>query len=333
MRQAPSSTHDVLRTRAVDELQEGLRKAGAQLLDVATSDAIDGEFVLCRAHWRNVDFAFCQYAAATRVRYPAKPFVIQQFCLGGSVETVYSDAKISVTPDTSCIIAPMESADVITEAGARQLILQIDAEALARKRSALIGTSPDAPLLLQRSTRLDAPGMQPFHRFVQYVITELQAETTLPEVVTAELEQAIMVYFLLANHRDFHELLERQSPKAAPWQVRMAEQYIEANWDQPITLEILAAASGTSTRSLLHQFRHSRGYSPMAFAKRVRLDRARELLQRPEPATSVTSVAASCGFHNLGHFAKDYFKAFGERPSETLARRIAGKAEGLNDPG
>jgi transcriptional regulator GlxA family with amidase domain len=95
---------------------------------------------------------------------------------------------------------------------------------------------------------------------------------------------------------------------------------LDANWDKPITLELLSGITGASTRSLHEKFKQARGYSPMAFAKQVRLRRARELLSRPEPATSVTTVSSACGFGNLGHFAKDYFKIFGERPSETLAR-------------
>jgi transcriptional regulator GlxA family with amidase domain len=35
---------------------------------------------------------------------------------------------------------------------------------------------------------------------------------------------------------------------------------------------------------------------------------------------SVTQIAVECGFGNLGHFAGDYLKRFGERPSETLKR-------------
>jgi len=31
-------------------------------------------------------------------------------------------------------------------------------------------------------------------------------------------------------------------------------------------------------------------------------------------------VAFNCGFGNLGHFAREYREAFGELPSETLAR-------------
>jgi transcriptional regulator GlxA family with amidase domain len=44
------------------------------------------------------------------------------------------------------------------------------------------------------------------------------------------------------------------------------------------------------------------------------------MLMMPDKTTSVTSVAFDCGFTNLGHFAKDYGKYFGELPSETLNR-------------
>jgi transcriptional regulator GlxA family with amidase domain len=41
-------------------------------------------------------------------------------------------------------------------------------------------------------------------------------------------------------------------------------------------------------------------------------------LQRPDLSTSVVGVSFQCGFHNPGHFAKDYRSAFGELPSKTL---------------
>jgi AraC-like DNA-binding protein len=47
---------------------------------------------------------------------------------------------------------------------------------------------------------------------------------------------------------------------------------------------------------------------------------AREMLGRTDRGPSVRETAAACGFTNLGHFASDYFKRFGERPSETLKR-------------
>jgi transcriptional regulator GlxA family with amidase domain len=102
--------------------------------------------------------------------------------------------------------------------------------------------------------------------------------------------------------------------------VRRVEDYIEAHWDQAITIEKLADVTEISARSIFKAFQRSRGYSPMAFAKKVRLTHANEMLKMPDAKTSVTGVAFACGFANLGHFAKDYQEMFRELPSETLGR-------------
>jgi transcriptional regulator GlxA family with amidase domain len=107
---------------------------------------------------------------------------------------------------------------------------------------------------------------------------------------------------------------------AVPWQVRRAEEYIEAHWDQSITINSLAEVAGTSTRTLFHAFKLSRGRSPMAAVKYVRLVRARQMLENPNLLRSVSGVAFACGFGNLGHFARDYALRFGESPSKTLGR-------------
>jgi transcriptional regulator GlxA family with amidase domain len=90
-----------------------------------------------------------------------------------------------------------------------------------------------------------------------------------------------------------------------------------------VTVEALAIVANASVRSLFYSFRKSRGVSPMTFVRQVRLRHAKEMLISAGPETSVTSVAAICGFSNLGHFAKHYYLAFGEHPSATLrsARR------------
>src|SRR5262245_9249117 len=104
-----------------------------------------------------------------------------------------------------------------------------------------------------------------------------------------------------------------------PWQVRLSEDYIRANWSEPIKIETLAAITNSSVRSLFHLFRQSRGYSPMEFVKHIRLQHARKMLTNAKSATTVTSVAFACGFGNLGHFAKDYRDKFGELPSRSIS--------------
>jgi transcriptional regulator GlxA family with amidase domain len=104
------------------------------------------------------------------------------------------------------------------------------------------------------------------------------------------------------------------------WQVRRAEAYIESHWNEPITIASLARASAASARSIFYHFKNSRGQSPMSFVKQVRLEHAKEMLEKSGIGRSVTEIAIDCGFGNLGHFAGDYLKRFGERPSDTLKR-------------
>ena len=141
----------------------------------------------------------------------------------------------------------------------------------------------------------------------------------LPGLVLAELEQALVVSYLNCNLHNYRHLLDEDPVRSvAPWQVRLAEEYIEQNWDQPVTVEALAHVANAGIRNLFFTFRKSRGVSPMAFVRQVRLRHAKEMLTRAAPETTVTSVAYACGFSNPGHFAKYYHAAFGEHPSDTL---------------
>jgi len=312
------------RTSDVDELRDGLfRGYGAELLD-AKIEGPDQKFVSCHLAWKNITFVYCSCSAETRVRFPRITQVGQQYCLSGAGRAILDSQAFPVNAAETCVINPNEEVVLEFGPGMKQMLVRIDADALAKKRRALIGVDPDLPLQFTRTTHFDAPVDAPeahaLRRLIDFIVEQLTAAAPLPELVADELEQTFMTHFLLANQHDLRELIEQQSTRVGPWQVRMVEEYIDANWDKPMTLAMLSGITGASTRSLHEKFRQARGCSPMAFAKQIRLKRARELLLQPDPTTSVTSVSIACGFSNLGHFAKDYFKRFGERPSETLAQ-------------
>jgi transcriptional regulator GlxA family with amidase domain len=95
--------------------------------------------------------------------------------------------------------------------------------------------------------------------------------------------------------------------------------FVEENWDKKFKVEELAAKFGISSRKIFRHFA-SRGTTLMEFVKDIRLQKVRQKLVSPEITTAVTGVSLECGFNNLGHFARDYRKKFGELPSETLRR-------------
>jgi AraC-like DNA-binding protein len=199
--------------------------------------------------------------------------------------------------------------------------LFIQPEALSATLSAILGAPMSVPLKLDKSNYEDGPETRSLREIVRLMISLVDGEGSEPSpLLLAELEQAALVAFLCGTTHNHSDMLAAPARSGAPWQVRRVEDYIEANWNQPITVEALAALTNASVRSVFHAFREYRGYSPMSFVKQVRLRRAREMLARPNAQLSITNIALICGFGNLGHFANDYFKVFGEKPSATRSQ-------------
>ena len=94
----------------------------------------------------------------------------------------------------------------------------------------------------------------------RFVMSELDCATeSVPPLMIAAFEQALIVGYLYSNIHSYSSLLNTKCAAGAPWQVRRAIEYIEENWNQPITIEALASVSGSSARSLFATFRQSRG--------------------------------------------------------------------------
>jgi adenylate cyclase len=62
------------------------------------------------------------------------------------------------------------------------------------------------------------------------------------------------------------------------------------------------------------------GTTPLGWTRRMRLARVRQALQHAGLEDSVTGIALSNGFAQLGRFAAEYRRAFGELPSRTMRR-------------
>lgn len=103
--------------------------------------------------------------------------------------------------------------------------------------------------------------------------------------------------------------------------VEQANDYMQSNINQVLTLTDLCHALGTSSRALCYGFQEMFGMSPMAYLKLLRLQRVYRALKMAEPShKTVTEIASQFGFCHLGYFARDYRQVFGELPSETLKR-------------
>jgi transcriptional regulator GlxA family with amidase domain len=130
----------------------------------------------------------------------------------------------------------------------------------------------------------------------------------------------LLTALLSLPHNQREKLLEDRRYQVSPGLVRRAEEYMQANLEEAISIIDLLQICGCSRRALFSAFRNARGYTPMEFLTEQRLQSARNRLLKPQWEASVASIALDCGFTHLGRFSQVYRKRFGERPSDTLRK-------------
>ena len=260
------------------------------------------------------------FDGAFSVSVPESVSFVQGMPIRGVGEHVNNGLKIPYSPRKGSVGAPGVLA-LSYAADLEIFAVFMKPDALYDTLSGLIGAPLGKKLQLDKSNYDWRPEPRMIRSLVSLMVAELDREEgDLSRLVLAELEQAILVAFLCGTGHNYTRLLDGRPRGLAPSQVRLVEEYIEAHWNQPVSIEGLAVAANASARSVFHAFKEFRDYSPMNFLKRERLRRAREMLVKSGANESVTNITFACGFGNMGRFADDYRKAFGEMPSETLNR-------------
>ena len=102
---------------------------------------------------------------------------------------------------------------------------------------------------------------------------------------------------------------------------RKARAFLHEKADSPVYLAELCAATGVPERTLRDIFQSILGVSPLRYLQLRRMRQVRHALQRSNKLEhSVKQVALSSGFWELGRFAVEYKRLFGESPSQTLGK-------------
>jgi len=317
---APLHRFPLLDTRAPDDARDMLvGRFGARGFDLH-GEPPGFRWRLNNLRVGRLDLTFGNCTAASRVDFPEVDLFKQRFVLRGGGEVRLGRARFRVSRNETGVIPAGVPATHGNAAGIAELILRIDGPALRSKLGAMIGMPVAGAIEFETPTTFAHPEQARLRRLIDHLVGELDEETNdVPAQALAQYEQSLMVCFLHANRHNFSHLLERGQPLPALWQIRRAEDYIEANHSLPLTLEALGDVTGTGGLAASDAFRRTRGVSPLVFLERVRLNYARRLLQAPEEGTSVATVAHRFGFFNAADFARDYQRAFGEPPSATLA--------------
>lgn len=96
--------------------------------------------------------------------------------------------------------------------------------------------------------------------------------------------------------------------------VRKAMLLIERHLSSPLSVEFIAQHVNVSVRHLERLFHTEVGMSPQAFAFRLRMNNAYNLLVSTK--NSISDIALECGFMSNSHFARCFRNTYGRTPSQ-----------------
>ena len=88
-----------------------------------------------------------------------------------------------------------------------------------------------------------------------------------------------------------------------------------------LTEKELAQQAGLTAQHFCVLFKAETRETPARYLNRLRMEKARELLDDHESVLSIKEIAASVGWSDLSHFVRDFEKRFGLSPKRYRASK------------
>ena len=98
-------------------------------------------------------------------------------------------------------------------------------------------------------------------------------------------------------------------------QIKRICEFLEDNYTKNITLEDLSALTGLSKYYMLRSFTKQKGISPYSYVETLRIDKAKNLLEKGVPPIE---VSLRTGFTDQSHFSNFFKKFIGLTPKQYM---------------
>ncbi|MER9426825.1 GlxA family transcriptional regulator [Mesorhizobium sp. M0317] len=151
-----------------------------------------------------------------------------------------------------------------------------------------------------------AGGFAPFHLVMELVSNRLGKETA----------SAVCHHTTALQWRSGSDMQWEASAEFAGVSKTMSEiiSLMEQHIEDPLALYDIAQCVGRSRRQIERLFERYVSCSPMRYYLRLRLERAKQLIENTDMPQ--LEIAVACGFVSASHFSKCFRGAFGRSPAE-----------------
>jgi AraC-like DNA-binding protein len=152
------------------------------------------------------------------------------------------------------------------------------------------------------------------------------ALTMLPAIIDSmQVTTAFVEYMALALHDHVIHTYGglprgiRVTGGLAPWQIRRACDFIEANLAEDPSIAVLSQDCGISASYFARAFRISLGMTPHQWITKRRIERAKLLMS--QSSESLAEISLSCGFVDQSHLGRHFLKEEGLSPARWRRRQ------------
>lgn len=272
----PLDNFPLMRTCSIEEVRETLARIYAKpvLTPARGARALDATMNYCPMN--DLRLYYRRYGAAVWLEFPETEYLLQIVPLCGKGELIIGGVGTVLMPGTTVIVPANTGWMLQCSADYEHLAVRIDAEALTKKLVTMTGRAIEEPLQMESRQGPEGPTARLLPQYINSLVSTMSSadrDATLPAWWIKQTEQLLLAMLLCCNRHNYSHLLDEQVPEGTAMEVRRVEDYIEANWREPITLQDLAAVAGVSEFGLFRSFRQYRDYSPLEFLARIRSQR------------------------------------------------------------
>jgi AraC-like DNA-binding protein len=126
---------------------------------------------------------------------------------------------------------------------------------------------------------------------------------------------------MMLSHLDQITKFSLQNPsRAEPVEIWKARKFIQQHFDRELSLTKVARAVNISANHLSEKFKQVTGVNFVAYISRIRIEKARILLQ--DPTLRISEIAFAVGFQSLSQFNRVFKKLLGKSPSAYRGARF-----------
>ena len=323
----PLEQFEILNTDQLDEARDQIaQRFCAHRLELRGSAA--------RLHVRHrvapgrlLSLNFIHYGATVLIEPGALArFYLIQIPLTGAASIENGGAAFQSCPDAAAVLNPDRHTRMIWQAKCEQILIYVPVDALIDFAEEFFGRTMTAAIVFDTRMDFANPALSQLRRKVLGLVAAADKGHLFGKAGAINqtlVEQQVLADLLVHQASNVQPFAHASTPGASSGQCHRAAAFIRDHAHGDIKLADIAKAAGVPGRTLQHQFKARFGRSPIEMLQEERLMRAHCDLGAGRCDATVTGIAARWGFYHFGRFSRYYRQAFGELPSQTLARAIA----------